>query len=192
MVLAVSPLYFSICHLKTYYPLYCIHVHSFVNNGNTNDIIRMCHKNKSLTARNKGIIFTPLIYLWVNGPQELDRLSIMQTNYCSQYRCIFFFCYQLPWLWHSLHEGDELFVEHGDMRAQFLWQIMHIFNNVLANKKWDSINVCVVLIREGGGGSSGTLGGRSGTSIIACAPRDWMCCYAEMGIIVSNIDGGIK
>ncbi len=50
------------------------------------------------------------------------------------------------------------------------------------------------------GGSSGMLGGRSGMTIIARAPRDCstsngipgrvMCCYAEMGKIVSDIDGG--
>jgi hypothetical protein len=81
-------------------------------------------------------------------------------------------------------------------------QILHIFNNVLANKKWDGIIVCVVLIREGEGESSGMLWGRSGTSIIACALRDCstsngipervMCCYAKMGKNVSDIDGGVK
>jgi hypothetical protein len=53
---------------------------------------------------------------------------------------------------------------------------------------------------RGRGGSSGTLGGRSGTSIIACVPIDCstssgipeqvICCYAEMGKLPSNIDGG--
>ncbi len=37
------------------------------------------------------------------------------------------------------------------MRAQFLWQILHTFNTVMANKIWDGIIVCAVLIREGGG-----------------------------------------
>jgi hypothetical protein len=56
------------------------------------------------------------------------------------------------------------------MRAQFLRQIVHTFNNVLSNKKWDGIIVCngiivcVVPIREG-------EGGEEGTSIIAHANR---------------------
>jgi hypothetical protein len=35
------------------------------------------------------------------------------------------------------------------MSVQFLWQILHTFDNVLANKKWDGIIVCIVLVREG-------------------------------------------
>jgi hypothetical protein len=42
---------------------------------------------------------------------------------------------------------------------QFLWQITHTFNNVLATKKWDSINVCVVLVREREGGACRRGGG---------------------------------
>jgi hypothetical protein len=53
---------------------------------------------------------------------------------------------------------------------------------------------------RGRGGSSGTLGGRSGASIIVHTPIDCstsngipeqvMCCYAKVGKFVSNIDGG--
>jgi hypothetical protein len=56
------------------------------------------------------------------------------------------------------HEGDELFVEHGDMRAQFLWQTLRTFNNVLANKKWDGIIICIVLVREGEAGEFRNVG----------------------------------
>ena len=34
------------------------------------------------------------------------------------------------------------------MRVQFLWQILHTIDNVLSNKKWDGIIICVVPVRE--------------------------------------------
>jgi hypothetical protein len=65
------------------------------------------------------------------------------------------------------------------MRAQFLWQILHTFDSVLANKKWDGIIVCAVPIREGEGGEIRNVGWRSGTSIIAHVPID---CSISNGI----------
>jgi hypothetical protein len=44
------------------------------------------------------------------------------------------------------------------MRAQLMWQILHTFNNVLVNKKWDGIIVCIVLVREGEGGEIMNVG----------------------------------
>ncbi len=41
------------------------------------------------------------------------------------------------------------------MRAQFLWQILHTFDNVLANKKLDGI---IVSIRKGEGGEFRNVG----------------------------------
>ncbi len=186
---------------QKYYPLFCIHVYSFVNNGNTNDIIRTCHKNKSLTACNEGIIFTPLVYLWVNWSQQLDRLSIMQTDHCSQYCCIFFFCYQLPWLWRSLHEGDELFVEHGDMRAQFLWQILHTFNNVLMNKNGMALLFALcssgrggeVQERQGGDQERPLLHAHQETAVLVMGSQNkWCAVMPKWEKIESDIDGGIK
>jgi hypothetical protein len=34
------------------------------------------------------------------------------------------------------------------MRAQFLWQILHTFDNVLVNKKWDGIIVYAMPVRK--------------------------------------------
>jgi hypothetical protein len=34
------------------------------------------------------------------------------------------------------------------MRAQFLWQILHTFDRILSNEKWDGIIVYIVPIRE--------------------------------------------
>ena len=45
------------------------------------------------------------------------------------------------------------------MRAQFMWQILHTLDNVLANKKWDGIIVCIEPIREREGGEFRNVGG---------------------------------
>jgi hypothetical protein len=55
------------------------------------------------------------------------------------------------------------------MRVKFLWQILHTFNNVLANKKWDGIIVCIVLVREGKGREFRNVGG--GDQEVWCTPR---------------------
>jgi hypothetical protein len=57
------------------------------------------------------------------------------------------------------------------MRAQFLWQILHTFDNILSNKKWDGIIICIVPVREREWGKEGTL-------IIARANRQQ---YYQMG-----------
>ena len=66
MLLAVSPLDVRICCLKIYDPPHCLHVDILVNTDITIGIVRVGHNNKTLTAGNEGVLFTPLIYLWVN------------------------------------------------------------------------------------------------------------------------------
>ncbi len=157
MLWAVSPLDFIICCFKICEPPHCLHVDIFVNPGITIGIVRAC-QDKNCHRWQWGHIFVPLIYLWVNWPQQLYSLSVTDMDQRSQTFCIFFFYYYSPWLQCSCHEGDELFVEHNDVRAQFLQQIVHTFDNILSNKKWDGIIVCggiivwIVNIIEGGGG----------------------------------------
>ncbi len=69
------------------------------------------------------------------------------------------------------------------MRVQVLWQILHTFDNILSNKKWDGIIVCVMPVRE-------RVWGREVRSINACANRQQYyemgsknkCCHAKVGM----------
>ncbi len=183
MLLSVSPLDVRICCLKICEPLHCLHVNILVNTGITVGIVRVCHDNKTVTAGNEGIFFVPLIILWVNWPQQLYRLSLTDTDNCSQYCCILFFCYQSPRLQRSLNEGDELFVEHINMRAQFLRQILHTFEMYC----WTRNGTALLFASCPSGRGSG---GREGTCIIEHANKQQYyqmgsqneCCHAKVGI----------